>query len=843
MAQRTLDEYRRKRDPGHTPEPFGDEGGAPGTDAAGGIFVVQQHAARRMHWDFRLAIGGVLVSWAVPRGPSLDPKEKRLAVQTEDHPLEYADFEGIIPAGNYGAGATIAWDRGTYRTVDGSNAGEDLRRGKLDIELRGHKLRGRWGLVRTKGDGDKSWLLIRKGLAPPAATSELVVSLPASIFSGLTVEELGNGVRLTEELGRLAEAAGAPRRVLDLRGLAPMQAESVAHAFSKPGWIFELKYDGVRVLAGRSESGEVRLFYRTGRDTTPTFPDIARAVRYVPCDSFIIDGEIVALDERGVSSFELLQQRLGLRDSAAVARGEVETPVVMYCFDLLMVAGHDLRALPLSARKELLGRLLPPIGVLRLSEHFERDGEVVFAEASRLGFEGIIAKRATSTYTSGRRSRDWLKIKAMRDADVVIVGYLRGKGSRAPLGSLMVGWWRDGTLHYAGNVGSGLTAQGIDDLLRRLAPRGTPAFEGDVAGPRHAQVFVEPQVVATVRYAEVTEAGCLRQPVFVRLRDDKTAEECVAPAERGAVLEANPPTPPADTERRLRLSNLDKVFWPQDGFTKGDLLRYYEQVWPLMSPYLRDRPVVLTRYPDGIDGKNFFQKNAPGFTPEWVRTQRIEDTDYFICNDLETLLYVINSACIPVHVWSARGECLDRPDWTILDLDPKGAPFAHVVNIARHTHRLLSELEVAHFVKTSGQDGLHILIPLGAMLTHAEARTLAEVLARIIVAEQAAIATVARPLGERGGKVYVDFLQNGFGKTIVAPFSVRPRAGAPVSTPVAWGEVTARLNPSRHTLRTIPVRFDKRPDPMREVLTQRVDVHRVLEVLSERVAHARETSR
>lgn len=839
MAEDLLRAYRGKRDPRRTPEPFGARQAAAG-ERTSGSFVVQQHAARSMHWDLRLEVNGVLASWAVPRGPSADPQEKRLAVRTEDHPIQYADFEGIIPAGNYGAGAMIVWDRGTFHTVDGEGVSDGLTRGKLDVELHGHKLQGRWALVRTKGAGGKNWLLIKKG-SGVAVGPEPVLAHPCSVLSGLRVEELREGVRRTAEIASRAAAAGAARRAPNPSTVSPMLAETAERPFSRDGWVFELKYDGVRILAARTSTGHVTLYYRTGRDTTATFPEIARAVEHLPCDDFIIDGEIVALDERGMASFELLQKRLGQTDAAAVGRAAVTIPVVMFGFDLLAAAGHDLRALPLSIRKELLSILVPRVGVVRFADHVAREGEALFEEVGNLGLEGLVAKRAASPYRSGQRSRDWLKIKALRTADVAIVGYVRGKGARRDLGSLMVAWRDDGEFMYAGNVGTGLDARAIATLLPHLqrAVRRTQAFRGTPPGPARDHAFVEPALVAEVRYAEVTRSGYLRQPVFLRVRDDKTIAECdhmPVPHVRPEPLRTPVPSAPSATARnQLRLSNLDKVFWPDDGYTKGDLVRYYEEVWPWLAPYLRDRPVVLTRYPDGIAGKSFFQKNAPGFTPEWVRTFHIEDTDYFICNDPETLLYVINSGCIPLHVWSARHVALDRPDWAILDLDPKGAPFQHVIAVARCIHDLLEALSVPHFVKTSGQDGLHVLVPLGAALTHVEARTFAEVLARVVVEEQPEIATVARAVGARGGKVYVDFLQNGFGKTIVAPFSVRPRPGAPVSTPLTWPELTRRSDPARFTMRTVPTRLRRHGDPMRPLLDAQTDVHAALTALSARI--------
>jgi bifunctional non-homologous end joining protein LigD len=839
MAEDLLRDYRGKRDPGRTPEPFGVRQ-ALSSERTGGSFVVQQHAARSMHWDLRLEVNGVLASWAVPRGPSADPKEKRLAVRTEDHPIEYADFEGIIPSGNYGAGAMIVWDRGTFHTVDGETVADSVTRGKLDMELHGHKLHGRWALVRTKGEGGKSWLLFKKGSAG-AAEPELIVAHPYSVLSGLKVEELREGVRRNDALAARAAAAGAARRAPNPSTARPMLAETAEHPFSREGWLFELKHDGVRILAARTATGAVTLYYRTGRDTTATFPEIARAVAHLPCDDFIIDGEVVALDEHGIASFELLQKRLGQTDPAAVGRAAAAIPVVMFGFDLLAAAGYDLRALPLSVRKELLSTLVPRVGVVRFADHVEGAGEALFEEVSNMGLEGLVAKRAASPYRSGRRSRDWLKIKALRTADIAIVGYVRGKGARRELGSLMVAWRGEGELVYAGNVGTGLDARSIAALLPRLQHTvcSAPVFRGTPPGPTRDHVFVDPALVAEVRYAEVTSSGYLRQPVFLRVRDDKTIAECDHLPPPHVHREPLPmlavsvePPPPRG---QLRLSNLDKVFFPEDGYTKGDLVRYYEEVWPWLAPHLRDRPVVLTRYPDGITGKSFFQKNAPGFTPEWVRTFHIEDTDFFICNDLETLLYVINSGCIPLHVWSARHVHLDRPDWTILDLDPKGAPFQHVVAVARCIHDLLEQLRVPHFVKTSGQDGLHVLVPLAAALTHAEARAFAEVLARVVVEEQSEIATVARAVGARGGKVYVDFLQNGFGKTIVAPFSVRPRPGAPVSTPLTWREVTRRADPARFTIRTVVKRLQQQGDPMRPLLDGQTDVHAALTALSARL--------
>jgi bifunctional non-homologous end joining protein LigD len=836
-APRSLETYRRKRDPARTTEPFGAPvGGTPAVAAQ--RFVVQQHAARRLHWDLRLEIDGVLVSWAVPRGPSVDVQERRLAVQTEDHPLEYRTFEGIIPAGNYGAGAMIIWDAGRYVLLDGAEPGAALAAGKLDLELHGHKLRGRWALVRTKGEDGRQWLLFKK---PDAAAggADPVEAMPASVVSGLTVAELRDGVRRDAALAAAAAAAGAPRAALPARALAPMLAEVADKPFTRPGWLFELKYDGVRTLIVREHGGAPRLRARSGRDVTAQFPELAAAASHLPCDDFVIDGELIALDERGGGSFERLQGRLGLTNPWDVERATATVPVQVFAFDLLAVAGHDLRALPLTARKALLAHLVPARGVIRYADHIEEAGEAFYAAASAHQVEGIVAKRADSPYRSGQRSRDWLKIKRPRRGRLVVVGYVPGKGTRAPMGALMLAWWRDGTLVHAGNVGSGLSDGQVRALLAELTParQPAPAFAaGADPLPRRA-VFVEPRLVAEVRYTEVTERGMLRQPVLEAVRHDVPVHD--ADHRPGAAAGPAPAPPPAAAAEppppRFTPSNVGKVFWPDDGYTKGDLLAYYEAIWPAIAPYLRDRPVVLTRYPDGIAGKSFFQKNAPEFIPDWVPTCRIDDTEYFLCNERDALLYVINMGCIPLHVWSARRGSIERPDWSILDLDPKGAPRRDVIAVAQAIHGLLEPLGAPHYVKTSGQQGLHVLIPLGGQLTHAQSTAFAEVLARLVASALPEIATVARALGERGGKVYVDYLQNGYGKTIAAPFAVRPLPGAPVSTPLRWSEVTARLDPARHTIATVPQRVARRGDPMRAVLETRADIPAIIAALHERL--------
>jgi bifunctional non-homologous end joining protein LigD len=525
----------------------------------------------------------------------------------------------------------------------------------------------------------------------------------------------------------------------------------------------------------------------------------------------------------GRPSFEALQKRGRLGNRFEIERASLESPATLYAFDLLAAAGHDLRALPLTERKRLLRLLLPGSGPLRYSDHVEREGEALYAEVSRLGLEGLMAKRADSRYQAGR-SPDWLKVKADRTDDFAVVGFTAPKGIREGLGALHVARHDGAAFVYAGKVGSGLTQTQLGPLRAELESVQAHAFpcRGEPpAGRDH--VWCEPRKVVEVRYREQTSEGLLRHPVFVRFRDDRRPEDCMT--EPGLVEAAPAPTPAEPASKVVRLTNLDKTFWPAQGYTKGDLVGFYREVAPFLLPYLADRPLVLTRFPDGIGGKSFYQKDAPGFAPAWLRTVRVwsehsqRDIDYFVCEDLESLLWVANSAAIPLHVWSSRVATIQKPDWCILDLDPKGAPFEHVVELALEIRRLTDEIGLPGFVKTSGSTGLHVLLPLGGLCTYEQSRSLGELMAWVIVRRRPEIATIARSVRDRGGRVYIDFLQNVHGQLLVAPFSVRPLPGATVSTPLEWSEVGPGLKMSDFDIRTVPGRLAHRGDPLRAVLT------------------------
>ena len=789
-----------------------------------------------MHWDLRLEMDGTLVSFAVPKGITLDKAEKRLAMLTEDHPLDYACFEGVIPQGNYGAGAMILWDRGRYTSVEPVSPRQQLADGKLDLVFDGLKMRGRWALVRIKAEQDgKHWLLFHKPARGTLPQTDLALEMPHSILSGLTVHQLADSEDRTAALAAAATGQGAPASRLDAATLRPMLAESAPGPFSREGWIFEIKQDGIRALVQRFGPGDVRIYTRAGREVSASFPEVARAARHLPVAPFIVDGELVATDARGISRFELLQQRLGVSDPAALARAEVDIPITLHAFDLLMVANCDVRNLPVVRRKALLQTMVPTLGVIRYQDHLETEGEILFDQARRHDMEGVVGKRAQSTYQDGKRSADWVKIKPVRTADVVVVGANPSKSQERDLGALMVAWWKDGQLVQCGRVGSGLDHDTRNALWPLLQQARTPerAFVPSPEPPERGSFNVTPTLVVEVRYQEVTAAGQLRFPVFQRLRPDRDAADCHAPTARPAETESQLPAQVQPQERAVAYTNLDKVYFPRDGYTKGDLIKYYEAAWPFVAPYLKDRPVVLTRFPDGIDGKSFYQKNAPSFTPGWVETLRVEDTDYFVCNTVETLLYVANSGAIPLHVWHSRKGALDQPDWCVLDLDPKEAPHTHVIEVARAVHALLDEVCAAHVIKTSGQRGLHILIPVRGLVAHNQSKMLGELLARVVAMRLPEIATVERVVGARGNRVYLDYLQNGFGKLIAGIYSVRPRNGAPVSFPVSWDDVTPQLDPGSFTIRTAVERLKVDGDPCLRVLDEPIDLEYVLTALTE----------
>ena len=841
-----LDAYRQKREASATPEPFGTPAAVAATRRR--LFVVQQHAATRLHWDFRLEASDVLKSWAVPKGPSMNPEDKRFAVQVEDHPVEYADFEGNIPDGNYGAGQVIVWDQGTYVELEPFETG--FAEGKLLFELNGHKLRGRFTLIELKGRDNtgKEWLLIKE--RDDWARSE-ETPLPAdSVFSGLTVEDLRDVEAVEAAFAERIARLQAPKSA----GLVekPMLAQP-SPPFHREGWVYEIKYDGYRLLIER-DGDAVTLHSRNGVDLTARFPELVKCALSLPCSQFAMDGEVVVHDERGMPKFGRLQERASVRGEHASAVAARHDPVTFYAFDLPHAAGHDLKSQPLLTRKACLEALLPSVGLLRYSAHVTGDGVKTFHAMAKLGLEGVVGKRADSPYRSGR-SENWLKVRANRSGDFVIVGWVPQKHDDADLGALALAEYRGDQLVYCGRIGSGLDQAKREDLQRRLDTLGPgqplPYFAPDspaLARPRSHGFgrppnmkeirWVEAALVCEVEYREYSLSGHLRNPVFLRLRDDKPPSECQS------AFHEPPPAVAVEAEpvREVVVSNAEKVFYPEKELTKGDLLAYYEKVAPWMLPYLADRPLVLTRFPDGIHGKSFYQRDAPAFVPDWLERKTLwsesaeREVHYFVVQNVESLVYLANMGAIPIHAWHSRTTDLQHPDWCVLDLDPKDAPFSSVLATAKAVKELLDEIGLPGFLKTSGASGLHILMPLARRLTHRQATTLGELLSRVIVRRYPELCTIARMVSQREGKVYLDYLQNGHGQLLVAPFSARAEPAASVSMPVKWSELNGQLANANYHLKNAVARLKRVGDPMAEVLTTVPDLETALAKLGELVA-------
>jgi bifunctional non-homologous end joining protein LigD len=780
VAAPKLREYKRKRDAKQTPEPF--TGKRKGKQP---IFVVQRHDARRLHYDFRLEIDGALASWAVPKGVPLEVGTRALAVHVEDHPLDYATFEGEIPKGNYGAGTVEIWDTGTYELV------ERKRDGGLTVRLHGKRLEGTWTLVPAHMDGkEQNWLLIRKRDDP-------------------------------------SDAKPVGKRI----DYKPMLATLSGEVPRGEQWLHEVKWDGYRAIV-RLAGGEATLTSRNGNDLTARFPTVAKGVEQaVKTPDCVLDGEVCALDENGRASFSAMQQ------------GKAGTPLVLYAFDVLEVEGEPLIDLPLTKRRQRLEALLDKRNrTVRFSESFD-DGEALYAAAVEQGIEGIVSKRAESRYLPGRRSRDWLKVKTHGRQEFVIAGYTKGQGSRqSGFGSLVLGVWEGDELRYVGNVGTGFSAAEVGRVLKKLKPlarkdlpfREVPKMpkvrKGDV-------VWVEPKLVAEVEFAQWTHDGHLRAPVYQGLREDKEPEE---------VQREEPVAPPPDEVRKgrllLKLSNLDKLFWPDEGITKGDLLEYYRRVAPVLVPHLRDRPFTMRRYPDGAFGDAFFQKDAPSHMPEWIprvpvvvttrdRPRQRRRIQAPLVNDELALLWTVNMGCIDMNTWYSRVDKLDRPDFVLFDLDPSpDVGFAETIEVALYVKQALDALGLVSFPKTSGSDGIHVLVPIERRHTYDDTRQFSEIVAGAIARAHRGLATTEWSKSKRRG-VLIDSNQNGEGKTIASVYSVRPKPGAPVSTPLRWDEVNEKLNPSIYTMEVVLRRVEQHGDLFEGVLTTKQRLNDALKSL------------
>jgi bifunctional non-homologous end joining protein LigD len=792
-----LARYRTKRDFAKTPEPSGRTAAG-----AGQRFVIQKHAARRLHYDLRLELDGTLKSWAVTKGPSLVPGEKRLAVHVEDHPIDYQSFEGTIPTGEYGAGAVIVWDRGTW--VPTGDAHRGYAKGHLEFRLQGEKLKGRWHLVRMNGKRQNNWLLIKSDddAARSADAPDILDEQPRSVMTGRRLEDVADDPPMTKARPARQPPPQVPQdapriEVEKLRGAAkgamPAFIEpclSTLHPRPPKGtrWVHEIKFDGYRLQA-RIERGRVRLNTRSGQDWTSKFGTrLIDGLKRIPVTAALLDGELVVEDDRGASDFSALQADLSEGNTGRL---------VFYIFDLLHVDGFDIRRVALTERKRVLQELLaqaPPQGPVRYSEHFEEEGDLLFKHVCRLGLEGIISKVRTSPYQSGR-VKNWLKSKCSQRQEFVIAGYLPSTTSRRMVGSLVLGYYRDGRLTYAGRVGSGFSERTARDLWERLDVTrvAAPSMEGIPPEDARKVRWVAPRLVTEVEYGSWTAGGVLRRAVFKGVRDDKPAAAS-APEERPEVV-----TQTARVPASVRLTHPDRIYWPDAGVTKQGLAEFYAAIWDWIAPHVVDRPLSLVRCPEGIDGECFFQKHAWAGLHRSVTRVRDSEEELLVIRNLEGLTSLVQAGVLEIHPWGAIVNDPDRPDRVVFDLDPgEGVAWPEVIAAALEVRARLAAIKLESFVKTSGGKGLHVAVPVRPAHSWDEvnwdevngfARRLAEDMAK-----EAPRRFTAR-LGKKGrsGRIFIDYLRNGRGATAVAAYSTRARSGAPVSTPLAWEELTPEV--------------------------------------------------
>ncbi len=816
----SLTKYREKRSFDKTPEPAPS---LPKPHRGPLSFCVQRHHASHLHYDFRLEIDGALKSWAVPKGPTLDPAEKRLAMMVEDHPLEYGGFEGVIPKGNYGAGSVMLWDRGTYEMLGELTTQEQLAKGDFKFQLHGEKLQGEFAIVRMKRGKGNEWLLLKKkdAFAQPGWNVE---DHAVSVLSGRTQEEIAQGL-----------AAPPPDKPADLPDISPMLAQiGQGTPPSGPDWLYEIKWDGVRAIC-YIQNGRLRMVSRNGNLMERQYPELSILPHHIKAKTAILDGEIAALDDRGLPSFELLQSRINVAEESAIATLSRNMPVVIFVFDLLYLDGRDLRGEPLTERKRRLKEILQPNEVIRYSEHFPGTGADLLEAAKAQGLEGIIAKRAASFYES-RRTSDWVKYKLATTDEFVLCGMI--KGAREPFGALALGIYDHGKLKWAGNVGTGFDRKKMDAIYAKLAPLATETcpLEPEKDLPKKGVVWTRPELVCEVRFSNWTDDGKLRAPVWIGLRPDIDPQECTRdePSDRKTLLDPSKSEEILTVDRhRLKFTNLNKLYYPKDKIAKRDLLNYYDAVAPLLVPHLKDRPLSLKRYPNGIEADFFFQKEVADTFPKWLHTAEADGIMSVIGDDRATLLFLVNLGCIDHNPWMSRIDSLENPDYMLIDLDPQDCPYEKIVEAAHVVKAKLDRAELESYPKTTGGDGMHIFVPLAPLYTYDQVRSLAELLSHLVSGERPDLFTTPRAVAKRDkGKVYFDWQQIARGKTISAPYVLRAYPGAPVATPLAWREVTPRLRPDQFNIHNALARFDRVGDLFAPVLNSTQEIGPALEKLS-----------
>jgi bifunctional non-homologous end joining protein LigD len=850
-----LEEYRRKRDFGATPEPAPSD-----VVERSGRFTVQRHRATALHYDFRLEIDGVLVSWAVPKGPTLDPKERRLAMRTEDHPIEYLPFEGVIPEKQYGAGDVIVWDWGVFEPeAETPNPAAAIRTGELKFVLHGERLHGRYTIVRTdNNDGRERWLLLKKR-DEAAVDGWNAEDHPASVKTGRTNDEVADGVepRFTADPprppGEVDLTAAMTEPMPDF--IPPMKATLASEPFSDPDWLFEVKWDGYRVEAVLRD-GRVRLYTRRRQDAANYFPDLADASGWIDATQAIVDGEVVALDEHGRPQFSLLQDHTGIRTGRAPGgkRRSESAQIVYQAFDLLHLDGQSLLAVPLEERKRLLRSRLRPHPLVRYAGHVDTDGLAFFEAARRQELEGIVAKLRRSPYEPDRRSRSWLKLKVRGEQEVVVVGWLPGQGTHKDLGSLIVAVRSGERWVHAGQVGSGIDTRTRRELRQQLEESERPDSPLDPPPRLKDARWVEPRLVIRVEFAEWTADGLLRQAAYKGVeagRDPRSVhrERAVATAKATAAAEREHAVTPAtgagaelaaldalDKEgtwvvdgHEIRVTNLEKVLFPArdggDPVTKRDLLRYHVAIAPTMIPYLERHGLTVQRFPNGVEQKGFWQKDLPGHAPAWITRWTYDHgedgpKDYAVVDSAATLAWLAQEAAMELHPWTSPIDAPDRPSYALIDIDPgPDTKWEEVLVLARLYRTALDHLGVKGHPKVTGKRGIQVWIGIAPGPSFRDTSGWVEGLSRAIGGTVPDLVSWEWAKRARKGKARLDYTQNAINKTLVGPYSTRPAPGAPVSMPIDWDELDdPELRPDRWTIRDVAERLRSRGDPFRPVL-------------------------
>ncbi|PWS28726.1 DNA ligase D [Pedobacter yonginense] len=886
----SLEKYVSKRDFSKTAEPKSGKS----KDSEKLMFVIQKHDASRLHYDFRLEMRGVLKSWAVPKGPSLNPKNKRLAMMVEDHPFDYRNFEGIIPKGEYGGGTVIVWDEGTYEPIEeikGKKAQEkhlinQLKEGSLKIKLKGKKLKGEFALVKTHGMGENGWLLIKH--KDDFASTKDITKEDKSVLSGKTIEKMettsekvwkeGHEEKLKPEKKKPAKKAkvaevqnqaepkvllkNAPKSAMP-QAIKPMLATLVDEPFDDADWQYEVKWDGYRALAFINKN-TVDLFSRNNKSFNEKFYPIHDILKKSKLNA-VLDGEILVLNKKGVSNFGALQNW----------RSEADGELIFYVFDLLWYEGKNLMELPLEDRQAILNDVLPTDDDrIRLGKVFKASGIDFFAAAEKMGLEGIIAKKSSSTYAPDRRSKDWLKIKVHKRQEVVIAGFTKNEDTSKSFSSLLLGVYEKGKLSYVGKVGTGFSDQLQKDMMKQFAPlivKESPFDEmPDVNKPSRFRpnppkakaTWLKPELVCEVAFTEVTDDGVFRHPSFKGMREDKKAKDVVREEEKpiDEIVSATDQkedshkeaikapkggtvktllNPKDETQVRkikghdLKFTHLSKIYWPEDQVSKRDMFNYYYQVAEYILPYLKDRPQSLNRFPNGIHGPSFYQKDVKGKAPDWVKTFPYETSDgekkeYLVGTDEATLMWMASLGCIEINPWFSRIQNPDNPDYCVIDLDPDKNTFDQVVEAALEVKKILDAIDVPCFCKTSGSTGMHIYIPLNAKYTYDQSQMFAKIIVSLVHDQIPDYTSLERMISARKGKMYLDFLQNRPGATIAGPYSLRPKVGATVSMPLHWDEVKAGLKMKDYNIFNAIERLKVEGDLFKGVLGKGIDLKKAI---------------